>query len=90
MKYVKPTAVDSPTVGNLYQAREWKRRAWKGVQECRRRLRESRGTINGSSARARLDLMHAERAHFDAMQSERNCLRIIEQRANELGLTTIR
>jgi hypothetical protein len=90
MRYIKPTAVESPTVGNLYQAREWKRRAWKGIQECRRRLRDARLKLDGSSGRARLDLLKAERMHFEASQSERACLAIIEQRANELGMTTIR
>lgn len=86
-KYVKPTAVDSPTVGNLYQARRWKANAWNGVKSLRQQIRDHNGHGTGM---LRLELLKAERAHFDATMSEKSCLRIIEARANELGQTTIK
>jgi len=90
-RYVKPTQCpDNMYVGGIYQAREWKRKAWKGVRELRRRLREAGyGPYSGAGA-IRLQLLKAEIAHREAMEFERRVLATVEARANELGYTTIK
>ena len=92
MKYVKPTAVDSPTVGCLYQAREWKSNTWKMVKRARQAFRDEMGKPIASRdvVGRKLAVIKAESAHFEASLFETQCLRTLEQRANELGLTTIR
>lgn len=92
MKYVKPTAVDSPTVGCLYQAREWKLNAWKQVKRTRQAFRDELGKPIASRdvVGRKLDVIKAESAHSEASIFETQCLRTIEHRANELGMTTIR
>jgi hypothetical protein len=87
--YAKPTSVDCPSVGNLYMIRDWKRRAWKRVKSLRSSLREARKTLGGGSGAIRLQLIHAESEHAEAVLAEAQVLRVIEARANELGLTTV-
>lgn len=92
-RYVKPTQVPRcPYVGNLYQARQWKANAWKGVKALRLKLKdELRKSLSVCNPGAvRLELMRAERAHFDASMSETAALRTIEEFANTQGLTTKR
>jgi len=84
MTYVRPTQVDSPAVGNLYDARRLKKLAWKGVKRLRAQLRQ---TPLGNGA-LRLELMRAEENHREALRMERGALEAIEERANELGQTT--
>ena len=88
MTYARPTTIESPAVGNLYAARDGKRRAWQAVADLRRQVRESR--IGGNGSRLRLELMRAESAHAEWLRMERESLSAIEVRANELGLTTIK
>jgi hypothetical protein len=89
-KYAKPTSIDSPTVGCLFQAREWKKNAWKGVKALRRRLREAGCGPYSNAGVIKLELIKAESSWREAMRFETDCLRAIEKRANELGLTTTR
>lgn len=86
MEYIKPTQVDSPAVGNLYDARRIKRAAWKSVQMLRRQLRR---TPLGNGM-LRLTLMRAEANHRETLRMERGALDAIEARAQELGMTTQR
>ena len=85
--YAKPTAIDSPSVGVLYQARNLKRRAWARLKTARAALKHTRLSA-GNRPRLRLDVMKAEGAHNEALAMERGALRAIEERANELGKTT--
>ena len=90
MQYRKPTSIDCASVGNLYQARDYKRRMWAGVKSLRARLREANRRPGGGAGQIRLDLIRVESAHADAQLMELGALRAIEERANELGLTTDR
>jgi hypothetical protein len=85
-RYVKPTSIESPAVGNLYQARSLKGPAWKRVKHLRQQLR---ATPFGG-AYIRLEIMRAEENHRMILKMERDALLVIEQRAQELGLTTVK
>ena len=82
MQYVQRSKIDSPALGCMYQAQEWKRRAWSRL----RHLRAAQRT-QWSGARS-LEILRAEEAHNEAQAAERNAKAAIEKRANELGLTT--
>lgn len=86
--YIQPTKVDSISVGALLQAREYKTRQWKIIKQLRGAI--EREPLGGNRSGLRLQLLTANSEHGSAMQWERDALRAIEARANELGLTTIR
>ena len=85
-EYVRPSAVEAPAQGVLYNARRSKAQAWKRVKELRRRVKDE--PLGGDRAGLRLQLLHTEDAHREALRAERNALTAIEARANELGQTT--
>lgn len=88
MKYIQPTKVDSVSVGALLQARDYKARQWKIIKYLRAAI--EREPLGGNRSGLRLQLLTADGEHANAVQWERDALRAIESRANELGLTTIR
>lgn len=85
LHYIKPTQLeDCPSVGCLYDARRLKALAWKGVKRLRAHIRQTPFRNGG----LRLELMRAEENHRETLRMERGALQAIEDRANELGLTT--
>lgn len=88
LKYAKPSSIDTPAQGVLNQARERKKRTWENVKRLRDRIKGE--PINGNREGLRLELLKAEQAHNAAQLAERDALRAIEKRANELGLTTVK
>lgn len=82
MKYAKVSSIETPAVGQLYQAQDGKRRAWRLIKHRKDQLKT--GQCN------RLDLLRARWTHAEWVGMERNALDAIETRANELGLTTKR
>lgn len=86
--YCKPTAINSPTVGNLYAARNLRQQLWKQVRALRQAIKTE--PLGGNRSGLRLKLLRAESNWKDVILLEQQCLRAIEQRANEMGLTTVR
>ena len=86
--YIKPSKVESVSQGNLYGARQAKKRAWERIQKLRQKIKEE--PIGGNRTKLRVELLKAEDAHKEAIALEKQSLKVIEQRAKELGQTTIK
>lgn len=87
-QYARIPEIKSVSEGNLLAAREGKKRAWKTVQNLRERIQ--REPLGGNRSGLRMELLKAENAHQEWLRMERDARRAIEQRAAELGKTTIR
>lgn len=85
--YTKSSKIDTPAQGMLYSAREAKKKWYGQVKRLRDRIKNE--PLNGNRHGLRLELLKAEERWHEAQTNERSALRAIEQRANELGLTTI-
>lgn len=80
---VRVQDVDSPAVGSLNAWRERKAASWKRVKSLRQRVRD----LAPCAGNLRLELLKAEGFHRECIAGERDSLRAIERRANELGQT---
>lgn len=87
-EYIRPTSLDIPAVGELYGAREGKKKAWKRVKKLRQKIKDE--PLGGNRTGLRLELMKAEDTHRQHLRNEERALKNLENRANELGKTTIK
>jgi len=86
--YIKPSKVESVSQGNLYGARQAKKRAWERIQNLRQKIKDE--PLGGNRTKLRVELLKAEDAHKEAINLEKQSLAAIERRAQELGQTTIK
>ena len=77
-----------PAVGELYGAREGKKRAWARVKQLRQHIKDE--PLGGNRLGLRLELIRAEDVYHLYQNNETRALKELEKRARELGKTTIR
>ena len=88
MKYIRPSDVDSPAQGSLNQARSGKAHAYRKVRALREQLRNE--PIGANRSGIRFALNSAVEGHREWLRMERDALGAIEERAQQIGRTTIR
>lgn len=88
LKYTSPLKVDSVHRGNLNQSRMLKKRIWREITFYRQRFKLE--PLNGERSVIQLKLICLQDEYDKCKQWERETLRDIEVRANELGLTTVK
>lgn len=88
LKYVRPTSLDHPAVGDLRAARSNKKRALSHLRHLRDCLK--REPMSGNRAALRLQILKSQGLVHEWKRAEWGALRAIEARAQELGCTTIR
>ena len=87
-EYAKPSSIETPAQGALNSAVESKKSLNKQIKELRRKLEVE--PLGGNRDGIRLDILRLKDSLNHANRAISDSKKAIEQRANELGVTTRR